>query len=94
MRNVIYLITCKGCNKQYVGQTNQNVSCRMNKHRFDIRKCAVNPVSHVAIHFGSPENKCFTFLPTEIIVMVRVNLMLQNDDVNDYFSNTFAHPDC
>ena len=70
-RNVIYLITCKGCKKQYVGQTNQNVSCRMNKHRFDIRNCDVNPVSHVAIHFGSNDNKCslsdFSFLPIEII---------------------------
>jgi hypothetical protein len=50
---------------------NQNVSYRMNKHKFDIRNCNVNPVSHVAIHFGSPENKCslsdFSFLPTEII---------------------------
>ena len=34
--NVIYLITCKRCNSQYVGQTHQKVSKRMNSHRFDI----------------------------------------------------------
>jgi hypothetical protein len=42
----------------------------MNKHRFDIRNCNINPASHVANHFGSPENKCslsdFSFLPIEI----------------------------
>ena len=31
--NVIYLITCKKCNAQYVGQTHQKVSKRMNSHR-------------------------------------------------------------
>ena len=34
--NVIYLITCKRCNSQYVGQTHQKVSKRMNSHRFGI----------------------------------------------------------
>ena len=34
--NVVYLITCKRCNSQYVGQTHQKVSKRMNSHRFDI----------------------------------------------------------
>ena len=34
--NVIYLITCKKCHAQYVGQTHQKVSKRMNSHRFDI----------------------------------------------------------
>ena len=35
-QNVIYLIECKRCNMQYIGQTNQQVSKRMNSHRFDI----------------------------------------------------------
>ena len=34
--NVIYLITCKRCNSQHVGQTHQKVSKRMDSHRFDI----------------------------------------------------------
>ena len=35
-QNVIYLIECKRCNMQYIGQTNQQVSKRMYSHRFDI----------------------------------------------------------
>ena len=35
-QNVIYLIECKRCNKQYVCQTNQQVSKRMNSHKFNI----------------------------------------------------------
>ena len=35
-RKVIYLISCKKCNKQYVGQTSQQVSKRMNSHKFDV----------------------------------------------------------
>ena len=31
--NVIYLITCKRCNSQYVGQTHQKFSKRMKSHR-------------------------------------------------------------
>ena len=34
--NVIYLITCKRCNSQQVGQTHQKVSKRMDSHRFNI----------------------------------------------------------
>ena len=35
-QNVIYLIECKCCYMQYIGQTNQQVSKRMTSHRFDI----------------------------------------------------------
>ncbi|XP_052280086.1 uncharacterized protein LOC127877843 isoform X4 [Dreissena polymorpha] len=70
-RNVIYLITCKNCNKQYVGQINQNVSRRMNSHRFDIKYCSINPISHVATHFGSTDNDCtlsdFSFVPIDVV---------------------------
>ena len=34
--NVIYLITCNQCNKQYVGQTSQTLRQRFTNHRFDI----------------------------------------------------------
>ena len=70
-RDVIYLVTCKHCNIQYVGQTNQNVSRRMNSHRFDIKNCLINPISHVATHFGSLDSKCslsdFSFLPIDVV---------------------------
>ena len=35
-KNVIYLITCKTCNLQYVGQTTQALHCRLNGHRNSI----------------------------------------------------------
>ena len=32
-RNVVYLITCKQCDVQYVGETSQMLRSRMNNHR-------------------------------------------------------------
>ena len=70
-RNVIYLITCTKCQNQYVGQTNQNVSRRMNSHRFDINNVDMNPISHVASHFGLSDSKCsmsdFSFLSIDVV---------------------------
>ena len=55
----------------YVGQTNQNVSRRMNSHRFDIKNCLINLISHVATHFGSLDSECslsdFSFLPIDVV---------------------------
>ena len=50
--NLIYLISCKRCGLQYVGETEQTLNERMNGHRFDI----VNKKIHekpVAAHFNS-----------------------------------------
>ena len=70
-KHVIYLITCKKCTQQYVGQTNQNVSRRMNSHRFDIRNSEINSISHVASHFGSSDTNCtmsdFSFQPIDFV---------------------------
>ena len=35
--DVIYLITCKKCHIQYVGQIQQKSRERMNKHKFDLK---------------------------------------------------------
>jgi Reverse transcriptase (RNA-dependent DNA polymerase)/GIY-YIG catalytic domain len=69
-KDVIYLITCKKCAKQYVGQTRQKVSQRMNSHKFDIKNFT-DPsfATSIAVHFNN-ENHCFddfSFLPIEII---------------------------
>ena len=52
--DVIYLITCKRCDKQYAGQTTQHVAKLMNSHCFDISNC-MDPMfeSLVASHFNS-----------------------------------------
>ena len=63
---VIYLIICKKCNIQYVGQTQQNCSQRMNKHKFDI-KHSPDIITTVSEHFNSPGHsiKYFSFMPID-----------------------------
>ena len=68
--NVIYLISCKKCNLQYVGQTSQPVSRRMNSHRFDICNFE-DPLfsSTVATHFNSDHHSIcdFSFMPIDVV---------------------------
>ena len=49
---VIYLITCRRCGLQYVGETGQALHMRTNGHRYDIahRKTEDSPVAE---HFSS-----------------------------------------
>ena len=63
---VIYLITCKKCNIQYVGQTQLNCSQRMNKNNFDI-KHSHDIFTTVSEHFNSPGHsiKDFSFMPID-----------------------------
>ncbi|MCG8079369.1 MAG: GIY-YIG nuclease family protein [Candidatus Thiodiazotropha taylori] len=66
--DVIYLITCKKCKMQYVGQTHQLLSMRMNSHKFNIRNMEDPSFStNVAIHFNSNEHSMddFTFMPID-----------------------------
>ena len=52
IRNLVYLISCKRCGLQYVGETENALHIRMNGHRSDIRtKKTENPV---AAHFCQP----------------------------------------
>ena len=67
---VIYRITCKRCKMQYIGQTHQLVSNRMNSHNFDIRNMSDPSVStNVAIHFNSDEHSIedFSFLSIDYV---------------------------
>ena len=64
---VIYLVTCKRCDKQYTGQTTQPVAKLINTHRFDISNFMFS--SLVATHFNS-EAHCindFSFMPIAIV---------------------------
>jgi hypothetical protein len=49
-RNVIYLITCKKCSKQYVGETGIPVRSRLALHLSDIR---LRKPTAVSLHFNS-----------------------------------------
>lgn len=64
--DVIYLITCKKCHLQYVGQTQQKCSQRMNKHKFDIKHFPDTPTT-VAEHFNLPGHTIqdFSFMPID-----------------------------
>ena len=64
--NVIYLITCKKCNAQYVGQTHQKVSKRMNSHRFDMMHYPES-ITNVSVHFNENGHSVdnFSFTPID-----------------------------
>jgi len=67
--NVIYLITCKKCDVQYIGQTSQQISKRMNQHRSDIKNYIDKSFSsHVAVHFNNNSHTLqdFSFQPIVI----------------------------
>ena len=53
--NVIYLLTCRRCGLQYVGETGQPLHLRVNRHQYDIthRKTDESPV---AKHFNNRTN--------------------------------------
>ena len=64
------MITCKKCKKQYIGQTHQLVSNRMNSHKFDIRNMSDPSFStNVAIHFNSNGHSIedFSFMPIDYV---------------------------
>ena len=52
-KNLIYLITCTRCKKQYVGLTTQQLNTRINHHRSNIRN---KKEIYVCIHFNFPDH--------------------------------------
>ena len=67
-QGVIYLISCKKCQKQYVGQTQKKCSVRMNSHRFDI-KHHPDSYTNVSEHFNSSDHSIndFSFMPIDSV---------------------------
>ena len=53
--NLIYLISCKRCGLQYVGETEQALNERMNGHRSDIVNKKIDD-KPVAAHLNSPQH--------------------------------------
>ena len=69
-QNVIYLTECKRYIMQYIGQTNQQLSKRMNSHRFDIYSYDDQGyATNVALHFNSDSHSLdgFRFVPIDIV---------------------------
>ncbi|XP_066275237.1 uncharacterized protein [Branchiostoma lanceolatum] len=52
-RNIIYMIQCKKCGIQYVGETGQTLANRMNGHRSSIKTDKDTPI---AAHFNQPSH--------------------------------------
>lgn len=48
--NIVYLITCRVCNIQYVGETNRKLAARLTDHRSNIKH---NKPTPIAMHFNS-----------------------------------------
>ena len=69
--DVIYLITCKLCHMQYVGESGQNLRDRMNNHKSTIR--TNNKKSPIAIHFNSPNHTIDHLSVTPIEVLTTNN---------------------
>ena len=62
--NLIYLIQCKLCNMQYVGQTRNKIVTRLNQHYSTIRTAQETPVSR---HFRS--HQCKEPYPVRIYIL-------------------------
>ena len=63
-KNIIYLITCKRCQKQYVGETKTQFRLRFNNHLSTIRRKTNTPV---AIHFNENQHTIEDLTITGII---------------------------
>jgi GIY-YIG catalytic domain len=64
--NLIYLITCKLCKIQYVGETGDTLRNRLNNHRSTIN---LHKNTAIALHFNSPNHSYqnLTIIPIEIL---------------------------
>ena len=72
--NLIYLIQCQLCNKQYVGQTRNKILSRLNQHYSTIRTAQETPVSR---HFRSQQ--CKEPYPVRIYILS----LIKADDAQD-----------
>ena len=52
--NVIYIITCTKCNKQYIGETGRKLKTRISEH---LRNIAKNQNTVIGTHFNSANHK-------------------------------------
>jgi hypothetical protein len=57
-RNVVYLVTCRKCNLQYVGETGRTLADRINDHLSCIRTSKRTPIS---LHFNAADHSITDF---------------------------------
>ena len=51
LSDIVYLITCKKCDKYYVGETGRAFRARIYEHKLSVNKPKDNRVIHVSKHF-------------------------------------------
>ena len=62
--NLIYLLTCRSCGIQYVGETKRTFNARIKEHLADIKHARDKPV---AIHMQTHKNKAISFQIIHIV---------------------------
>ena len=67
--NVVYLLTCSACQKQYVGETKRAFCVRFKEHLADIRHNRDKPIVH---HIKSHNESEATIIP-QIMELIRLN---------------------
>ena len=67
--NLIYLITCKMCRKQYVGHTKNSLSQRFYSHFFNIRHQKKNDA--VGLRFSKPNHRGTDDLSINVLEFIR-----------------------
>ena len=69
LTNLIYLITCNTCKKQYIGETKRTFETRIKEHLADIKHNRYKPVSR---HMNNHHNHKITY---QIISVIQCNIM-------------------
>jgi tripartite motif-containing protein 2/3 len=65
-KNIIYLVTCKKCNLQYVGETSRALRDRTTDHRSNIR---TNKTTPIGLHFNSNNH---SYSDLEIVAIEKI----------------------
>ena len=73
--NLIYLITCRKCHVQYVGETGRRLRDRLNNHKSTIKRKENTPIS---IHFNSPNH---SILDLEIVGIEKIANQLNSINI-------------
>ena len=74
-RHVVYLISCRQCGFQYVGETSQLLRCRINQHRACIRRPNPTTLIFFFIYYltrlQSQKSKLWSFLAVRVLALSR-----------------------
>ena len=83
--NVIYQISCRDCEKQYVGQTGRRLSTRLHEHQLAIRRH--DPSSLISIHEDAEGHH---FNLDEVKILARANNRRKREFMEAWHSTSNA----